>query len=387
MTMSMIIPHYNSPILLRKMLITILNECEDSEIIVVDDNSTSGIEDYERLVEEFAGKVVFLVNNSGVKGAGAARNVGLRYASGEWLMFADADDWFVEGWYSHIKPYFETDNDIVYFKPMSWDVEMDREGYRVKSFLQVIEAGLRKEKNSDLAIKYSLPIVWSKLIRRKVIEENDIWFDEVMYTNDVMFSVKSSFYSEKDAIDEAVIYCVARRQGTLTRDITHEALRTRFDVACRKYIFLREHITDREYRYIVKNDKLYDRFVEAEKSKEGRKNIEVYRKMFEDAGIPIWPSRFVYFRNEIKKKYQKDKDFVCRNTKIFFDGLFHLKRTINKLFPMAFPHMKFAHYYERIAKAAKKNGKKTSLFETVLKLNLEEYYKDETAKKCLDYCL
>ena len=89
---SIIIPVYNAGAYLERSLKSI---CEQSfsnlEIILVDDGST---DDSPGLCDEWALKDyrirVYHQKNGGVS---VARNMGLTLASGEYVMFVDADDW------------------------------------------------------------------------------------------------------------------------------------------------------------------------------------------------------------------------------------------------------------------------------------------------------
>ena len=90
---SVIIPIYNVEAYLRLCLDSVLNQTlGDIEVICVDDGSTDGSTAIlgEYAEKDFRVKVVVQPN----AGAGAARNVGLVHAKGEWLSFLDADDMF-----------------------------------------------------------------------------------------------------------------------------------------------------------------------------------------------------------------------------------------------------------------------------------------------------
>ena len=86
---SIIIPVYNSYKLISKTLESALDQTyKNIEIIVIDDGSTDGS---EKIIDQFASdKITLLKQNN--KGAGAARNLGIKNAKGEFMQFLDADD-------------------------------------------------------------------------------------------------------------------------------------------------------------------------------------------------------------------------------------------------------------------------------------------------------
>ena len=88
---TIIIPHKNCPDLLKRCVDSIPVR-DDVQIIVVDDNSD---EDKKPSIER-KGMEVVLLDASSSKGAGRARNVGLKHAKGKWLLFADADDYYTD---------------------------------------------------------------------------------------------------------------------------------------------------------------------------------------------------------------------------------------------------------------------------------------------------
>lgn len=88
---STVIPAYNRASLIRQTLDGALNQQDvDQEIIVVDDGSTDGT---PQIVESYGSRVKLFQQKN--KGAGAARNLGMLEARGEYLAFLDSDDvWF-----------------------------------------------------------------------------------------------------------------------------------------------------------------------------------------------------------------------------------------------------------------------------------------------------
>jgi len=87
---SIILPTHNREELLMRSLQSVLNQtCPDFELIVVDDGSTDGTAEEIARLEDTRVRFVRLEEN---RGAGAARNVGIREANGRFLAFQDSDD-------------------------------------------------------------------------------------------------------------------------------------------------------------------------------------------------------------------------------------------------------------------------------------------------------
>jgi len=87
---SVIIPTYNNVATLARALDSALSQSWPAhEIIVVDDGS---VDDSRAVAARYGDRIVYMFQpNSGVS---AARNAGVRRASGDWLAFLDADDTF-----------------------------------------------------------------------------------------------------------------------------------------------------------------------------------------------------------------------------------------------------------------------------------------------------
>jgi glycosyltransferase involved in cell wall biosynthesis len=88
---SIIIPTYNRAVLLKKALASVFDQCfEDFEVIVVDDASQ---DDTESVVKSFAGGIKY-IRHKHRRGAGAARNTGIKNSTGDFIAFLDSDDWW-----------------------------------------------------------------------------------------------------------------------------------------------------------------------------------------------------------------------------------------------------------------------------------------------------
>ncbi|HEX9658758.1 MAG TPA: glycosyltransferase family A protein [Rhodothermales bacterium] len=89
---SVVIPLYNKVDLVAEAIESVLNQdFEDFEIVIVDDGSTDGSAQIAQGYAERLGGLCTYVRQERA-GAGAARNRGMRIASGEFIALLDADD-------------------------------------------------------------------------------------------------------------------------------------------------------------------------------------------------------------------------------------------------------------------------------------------------------
>ena len=92
--LSIIVPTWNCGPYLRPCLHSLLNQSVDAEVIVVDDASE---DETREILVEFADRVR-LVRHEEQRGANAARNTGLRYSTGDFVVMADADNQYSAKW-------------------------------------------------------------------------------------------------------------------------------------------------------------------------------------------------------------------------------------------------------------------------------------------------
>lgn len=208
---SIIIPHYNIPDLLGRCLRSI-QEREDVQVIVVDDNSL-GNENYLRDIPELSRKnVEFYVTKDGL-GAGHARNVGLSHAVGKWLVFADSDDFFVDNFSEILDEYVNDEHDIIYFNIKSCDcydtTKVFSDGNKNHIFDKYYETG------NDVYFRVCYTEPWGRIIRRSVVVDNAIQFQETKAHNDLLFAVKVGLSAKNVLIVDKPLYWYVIREGSL----------------------------------------------------------------------------------------------------------------------------------------------------------------------------
>lgn len=240
--LTVIIPHYESVETLKNLLHTIPSS-KDIQVIVVDDHSIKAKASFQELASEHQNERVVFVENRHGKGAGGCRNTGLDLAEGKWLLFADDDDFFTKNFYDKVSQYFETNLEVVFFTPTSMELETGELTERHEEYAKLTKQALKNpSKLNDLNLRYKYMVPWSKLISRRFIEEHQIKFEEVMSSNDVMFSTLVGYWLQNYHVSDEVIYCVTKSAGSLITTVSEASYFTRLKVFITYYKFLKTNL-------------------------------------------------------------------------------------------------------------------------------------------------
>jgi len=233
---SIIIPHRNTQGLLKKCLDSI-PDVEYVQVIVVDDGSDNGIE----LPSPHHSNVEYIYSNAH-RSAGYARNIGLEHAVGDWVLFADADDYFNDGFLSELLKNKDSDCDVIFYKVKGvYLASGERAESREYINRHIDKALCGTESSSDVSRHSTTP--WGKMIRREIIVKNHLSFDDIYYSNDVMFSAKLYCLSPRIMISEYVLYIVTRHDDSLSgrNSWCDDSFVRRFEVRVRRNLFFLEN--------------------------------------------------------------------------------------------------------------------------------------------------
>lgn len=170
---SVIVPIYNAEKFLRRCIDSILSQTyTDFELLLVDDGSKDGS---GAICDEYARKDsrvrVFHKPNGGVS---AARNLGLDNARGEWIAFADADDWVEADWLSSRTELIHAGCDLVCCGFQIHKVEgsaiinkgVNYNGDNTGLVELLIQAGMEGS-------------LWNKLFRSSIIKSQNLKFNSI----------------------------------------------------------------------------------------------------------------------------------------------------------------------------------------------------------------
>ena len=205
---SIIIPVYNPGELLNRCLDSASNQTlKDIEIICIDDGSSDGSLD---ILNRYAkNDSRFKVLSQPNLGAGIARNKGLEYVNGEYIVFLDSDDYIesdmCECLYNHAK---RLDSDLVLFNNR-WYLgdNSTRDFIHFDSFEEdpkTFVFDYRFIHNKVLSGFFG--VIWTKFYKKSFLEDNNIGFPSHKLYNDLEFHIKSVLLAKRIAYCPKIFY-------------------------------------------------------------------------------------------------------------------------------------------------------------------------------------
>lgn len=199
---SFIIPHKNSPQLLSKCINSIPQR-NDIEIIVVDDNSDAPKFQATDLTIGGRTDIRYIALDES-RGAGFARNKGLEIATGKWLLFADADDFYTENLNALLDKYMADEAlDLVFLNAQAVNESGIVSALPISRY---IHNYLNNKIYAEKVLRFKVFAPWIRMVKRQLVSERQLKFDEIFVGNDAIFSLNCSRYAKKIACEQAVIY-------------------------------------------------------------------------------------------------------------------------------------------------------------------------------------
>ena len=208
---SIVLPTHNRVELLRRAVNSVLKQgFTDFNLIIVDDGSTDDTAPY---LSSLADPRIQIIPHETPRGASAARNAGIRAATGEWVAFLDDDD-------EYLPNFLDRHHALLAQHPetgWSWS------GIR-RHFWQ--EAGIAKQKaqvwtKADIHKRYltQLAASYGVVVRRKYLEQIG-GFDEAMSVAedlDLLFRLEATGV-RCEPVPEVLINIHIHGGGSLSRD-------------------------------------------------------------------------------------------------------------------------------------------------------------------------
>ena len=229
---SVIIPHRNSIETLPRLFDSIPDR-DDVEIIVVDNSPV-------KIKPITCKRNVTLLYSEPERGAGGARNVGIDYSHGEWLLFADADDFYTPDAFDTFFSHITDDVDIVYSEMGGMYEETKLPAKRGERYVKLVKDYLCNRISEDvLRTQFHSPCC--KMIRRALVMKFNLRFSEVIAGNDAFFSMATGLFANKILAIDTITYIATVSSGSLTQRKDQDAFFSRYSEDLKINQFLKSH--------------------------------------------------------------------------------------------------------------------------------------------------
>lgn len=211
---SVIIPAYNAAKTLAVCLGNLVHQTlDDIEIILVNDCSTDNTLQIMMDCEAQFSEKVIVVNSDVNRGAGGARNVGLCYASGEYIGFVDSDDIVTTDMYEKLyQKAKEEDYDIVdcgYYN--------EAEDNAIVHTSDELAGILNDYKRSELIA--SGGYLWSKIFKKSFLDSLSITFRENCILEDCETLMLAFSKAHNIGNVKEILYCYKNYDTSLSKCI------------------------------------------------------------------------------------------------------------------------------------------------------------------------
>ena len=215
--LSIIVPVYNVEEYLERCILSLLEQDlpkSDYEIIVVNDGSTdNSYEIANKLAQEHDNIVLISQENKGLSGA---RNTGLRYVRGKYLLFVDSDDFFTPNSIGKLLEIAESDAlDLCFFQTVferSGGIHNYGEGQKFDNY---------KVYNGEYLVLNGMHIssVWQNLYLSSFLFKTGITFYEGIIHEDIDFNYRLYPLAKKVMFTDLYCYhyCVYRESILRTK--------------------------------------------------------------------------------------------------------------------------------------------------------------------------
>lgn len=298
---SIVIPMYNVAKYLPRCLASVTGQTyKNIEIILVDDGSTDGS---GSIADDFAKKdkraqVIHQKN----RGLSAARNAGLKKATGEYIAFIDSDDYvepeYVEKLYLLASKY-DADVATCQFEPFS---EEKLKLKKTPVWPQSVMTG--RESVVDMLANARPAYIWISLFKRSLFIDHGITFPEGRTYEDVATRFQLQYFASKVAFTNEKLYHYLMRRDSITGV---RFSKTRFD----DLLFAVESIRsfnekhqvadagvvdlfDFKIAFLILNYLARERLSDRSLNKYWKKVIKRMRKLYPHVAFPSAKSRIVY---------------------------------------------------------------------------------------------
>ncbi len=217
---SVIIPIYNTAVYLDDCLRSVVCQLpeQEVEIICINDGST---DDSVTVLQPYLARYpnIRLINQPNA-GLSAARNTGLRAASGEYVLFQDSDDWLTSNAIDVLKKeLIEHENiDVLAFAGQNYNE--DTKQYETVEPIPTGEYATGMDYYNHFAStnrQFPFVCVVLRAYRRQFLLENGLFFGEGLLHEDNLFTPLVCYKAGRVREISDVLYIYRHRSGSITQ--------------------------------------------------------------------------------------------------------------------------------------------------------------------------
>ncbi len=208
---SIIIPVYNGEKFLKNCFQTLENQTigmERLECIFINDASDDGGVSWDMLTwfEQKHPESVCIIDSKENHRVGGSRNIGLSYATGDYIAFMDQDDSLHPEMLkamSDMMDAYECDVVMCRYRLVKPEEEHHKERMGQDYILDITDD---KEREKLLATNQLGYVIWDKMYKRELIFDNDIHFPDNRFFEDTYFSGLVSCYAGRIGVLNETYY-------------------------------------------------------------------------------------------------------------------------------------------------------------------------------------
>ena len=190
-TISVIIPTYKNNEYIKQCINSVLHQdYPSSKIQIIISVNGSNIDYFISLLNEYSSRSNIHVIYTHLKGASAARNFALQYATGEYLAYLDDDDYFTPGYIREMACHSAEDIDIICGRLI--DYHQDSNTFNSDTYVNRILENREAEISTNILKNASLfSTICLKLYKKKFILSCTALDEDLAHTEDVDFWVNN----------------------------------------------------------------------------------------------------------------------------------------------------------------------------------------------------
>lgn len=315
MRLSIIIPIYNNGKFLSKCIESCLQQDihkSDYEIILINDGSTDNSLDIaQRFANANANVILYSQEN---KGLSETRNIGLGYASGNYIWFIDSDDWIRKNCLKSIIDDCEHNNLEAYQVAACY--VYDNLEKRIYSVKEDISTGLQIMNTKGFYVCVPFTIY-----RRDFLLKYELQFYPGIFHEDCEFSPRSYYFLNRVSGTNSITYFVYNNLESITHKVNAKRA---YDL-----LFVLKRLDDFSGEFDKKTKQIYSKLISYYLNLILRFGNELSKEEQTNLNKAIYENRryFKHFRMTDNLKYKFEGYFFG----IFFKKALYIFRVIYKM--------------------------------------------------------